>query len=207
MRNAEAGMARRTGMGHGRMVVAAMIALTLAGCASAPVPTFDLSAPTGFTARGGSNGQLVVVSPTALAVLDSEKIVVEPAPGQITYLPDAQWSDKLSSLLQARTVQAFENGSKLRRVARPGDGVAGDYQLNMDIRSFGVKVLPEGTFAVVEISAKLIGSASGKILAARIFSARVPLASVSSTSATSALDQASNQVLIELVRWASAAQG
>ncbi len=182
-------------------------ATALAACSPPPLPTFDLSAPRDFSARGGTNGQLIVVAPTALAVLDSEKIVVEPAPGQLTYLPDAQWSDRLSSLLQARMIQAFENGSKLRRVSRPGDGVSGDYQLNTDVRMFGVKVLPEGTFAVVEISAKLIGIASGRILAAKIFSARVPLASVSGASATAGLDQASNQVLIDLVRWASAAQG
>lgn len=187
------------------MVMAAVS--VLAGCASAPVPTFDLSAPTGFTARGGGNGQLIVVAPTALAVLDSEKIVVESAPGQITYLTDAQWSDRLSSLVQARMIQAFENGSKMRRVARPGDGVAGDYQLSTDIRTFGIKVTPEGAFASVEISAKLIATAGGRIIAAKVFSARVPVASVSGVTASTGLDQASNQVLIDLVRWASAAQG
>lgn len=187
------------------MVLIALSGLT--GCAAGPVPTFDLSAPTGFTARGGGTGQLIVVAPTALAVLDSEKIVVEAAPGQITYLTDAQWSDRLSSLLQARMIQAFENGSKMRRVARPGDGVAGDYQLSTDIRTFGVKVTPEGTFAAVEISAKLIATAGGRIIAARIFTARVPISSVSGITASTGLDQASNQVLIEMVRWASAAQG
>ncbi|MGU3493647.1 ABC-type transport auxiliary lipoprotein family protein [Xanthobacteraceae bacterium A53D] len=198
-------MTRRAGMTKARMLLAAALALSLAACSSGPVPTFDLSAPSGFAARGNAGGQLIVVSPTALAVLDSEKIVVEPAPGQITYLTDAQWSDRLSALVQTRTIQAFENGNKLRRVARPGDGVTGDTQLNMDIRSFGVKVLPEGTYAVVEVSAKLVGTQSGRIIAARIFSARVPVSSVTGPVATAALDQASNQVLIDLVRWASLA--
>lgn len=197
-------LARRT---LSRLLMVGAALSILAGCASAPVPTFDLSAPTGFTARGGGNGQLIVVAPTALAVLDSEKIVVEAAPGQITYLTDAQWSDRLSALLQARIIQAFENSSKLRRVARPGDGVAGDYQLSTDIRSFGIKVSPEGAFATVEISAKLIATAGGRIVAAKVFSARVPVSSVTGVTASTGLDQASNQVLIELVRWASAAQG
>ncbi|BAF88214.1 ABC-type uncharacterized transport system protein [Azorhizobium caulinodans ORS 571] len=207
MRDSGAEGTQRFGVGRGRAVLGVFLTLALAGCASAPIPTYDLSAPTGFAARGGGNGQLVVVTPTALAVLDSEKIVVEPTPGQVTYLPEAQWSDRLTSLLQARTIQAFENSSRQRRVARPGDGVTGDYQLNMDVRSFGIKVLPEGTFAVVEISAKLIATQTGRIVSARIFSARVPVASVSGTSATTALDQASNQVLMELVRWANGAQG
>lgn len=186
-----------------RPAIALLAALALSACASAPVPTFDLSAPTNFTARGTGTGQLIVATPTALAVLDTEKILVEPAPGQITYLGDAQWGDKLPSLLQARMVQAFENGSKLRRVARPGDGVSAEYQLNIDIRTFGVRVENGTTTAVVELSAKIIGNAAGRILAAQVFSARVPIATMNGATVTAALDAASNQVLVEIVRWAS----
>lgn len=186
-----------------RAVTVALAVTGLAACSSNPIPTFDLSAPSQFTAKGGGTGQLVVVMPTALAALDTEKILVEPAPGQISYLSDAQWADRLPPLLQARTIQAFENGSRLARVARPGDGVSGDYQLNMDIRTFGVRVEPSGAQAVVEISAKVIGNQAGRIVAARVFTARVPIASVTGPDVARALDEASDQVLIEMVRWAA----
>ncbi|OYZ80109.1 MAG: ABC transporter [Rhizobiales bacterium 24-66-13] len=186
-----------------RPLLALMAALALAACASAPVPTFDLSAPGNFTARGAGSGQMVVPIPTALAALDTEKILVEPAPGQITYLADAQWGDRLPALLQARMIQAFENGSKLRRVARPGDGITAEYQLNIDIRTFGVRVENGTSTAVVELSAKIIGNAAGRILAAQVFSARVPVATVNGATVAAALDAASNQVLVEIVRWAS----
>lgn len=186
-----------------RAVTVALAVTGLAACASNPIPTFDLSAPTQFTAKGGGSGQLVVVMPTALAALDTEKILVEPAPGQISYLSDAQWADRLPPLLQARTIQAFENGSRLSRVARPGDGISGDYQLNMDIRTFGVRIEPSGALAVVEISAKVIDNQAGRIVAARIFSARVPISSVTGPAVAQALDEASDQVLIDMVRWAA----
>jgi cholesterol transport system auxiliary component len=131
------------------------------------------------------------------------RLLVEPTPGQISYLSDAQWADRLPPLLQARTIEAFENGSRLARVARPGDGVSGDYQLSMDIRTFGVRVEPAGAQAVVEISAKVIGNQAGRIVAARIFTARVPIASVTGPAVAQALDEASDQVLIEMVRWAA----
>jgi len=181
-----------------------VLASGLAACSSNPVPTFDLSAPNHFTAGGGGAGIMVVVVPTALSALDTEKILVEPAPGQITYLSDAQWADRLPALLQARTIQAFENGSKLRRVARPSDGVTGDYQLNMDIRTFGVQVRPNGPQAVVEISAKVIVLATGRIAAAQVFVAEVPLSGTGGAAVASGLDQASNDVLLKIVRWASA---
>lgn len=179
------------------------LALALAACSAAPTPTYNLSAPSAFSAGGGGNGQLVVLAPTALAVLDTDKIVVEPGGGQVTYLADAQWSDRLPALLQARMIQAFENGSKLRRVARPGDGVNADYQLVTDIRAFGLKITPEGPVAVVELSAKLIGNRSGRILAAEVFRAGVPATGTTGEAATTALDRASDEVLIALVRWAS----
>lgn len=178
--------------------------LALAGCGSTPVPTYNLSAPSGFTTGGGGSGQLVVVAPTALAVLNTDKVMVEPAPGQVAYLADAQWSDNLPALLQARTIQAFENASKLRRVARPGDGVNAEYQLVIDIRTFALRITDQGPVAVVELSAKLIGTQSGRILAAQVFRAAVPAASTSGPVATAALDAAQEQVLVSMVRWASA---
>ena len=116
------------------LLFGAALTLALAGCGSTPTPTYNLSAPSGFTAGGSGNAQMVVVAPNALAVLNTDKVMVEPGPGQVAYLSDAQWSDTLPALLQARTIQAFENASKLRRVARPGDGVNADYQLVIDIR-------------------------------------------------------------------------
>ncbi|WP_245504841.1 ABC-type transport auxiliary lipoprotein family protein [Aquabacter spiritensis] len=179
------------------------LCLLLAGCGTAPVPTFDLSAPTAFSARGGG-GQLVVVTPTALAALDTQQILVEPAPGQVTYLPEAQWSDRLPALLQARLIEAFENGSKIRRVARPNDGVAADYQLNVDIRTFGVQIAAGAPDAVVSLSVKVIATASGHIVAAQVFSARVPVSAMNGAGVTAALDAASDTVLRDIVIWASA---
>jgi cholesterol transport system auxiliary component len=186
------------------MVLALGGALALTACGSTPTPTYNLNAPSGFSAGGSGSGQLVVVAPTALAVLNTDKIMVEPGSGQVAYLADAQWSDNLPALLHARTIQAFENASKLRRVARPGDGVTADYTLVTDIRTFALRITDQGPVAVVEISAKLIGTQSGRILAAQVFRAAVPAASTAGPAATAALDQAQEQVLVQMVRWASA---
>ncbi len=191
-------------------VVAAMAAaLLLGGCASLlgggdkAIPTFDLTAPTGFTAPRAGSGQLVISSPTALAVLDTEKIVVEPGAGQITYLDKAQWSDRLPALFQARLIEAFENGSRGRAVARPGDRIVADYLLLTDIRAFGIQTFNGGAEAVVEISAKIVRDNAGRIVAAKVFTARVPSAGTSGAEATIALDAASDKVFVDIVNWAS----
>lgn len=189
---------------------AMMMALGLGGCAQLlaggdkAVPTFDLTAPSDFAAPRSGAGQLVVASPTALQVLDTERIVVEPASGQITYLDKAQWSDRLPALFQARLIQSFENASRGRSVGRPGDSIVANYTLLTDIRSFGIQAFSEGgPEAVVEVSAKIVSADAGRILAARVFKARVAAAGTSGAEATQALDAASDKVFVEIVAWAS----
>ncbi len=183
-----------------RLGFAAGMALFVAACgASTPVPTYDLIAPRDFGPVRQARGLIEVTVPNALQVLDTEKIVVEPQTGVVTYLSDAQWADRLPKLLQARMIEAFENSSRIRTVARAGDRVSADAQLVTDIRQFGI----EGKDAVVELSVKLIGSRGGRINAAKVFTARVPAPSTSGGAAASAINEALNIVLVDIVRWTS----
>nr|WP_281502935.1 ABC-type transport auxiliary lipoprotein family protein [Ancylobacter crimeensis] len=188
-------------------MVLGLAATGLGGCAALlggnqAVPTFDLSAPRAVPVERTGVRVLVISDPTSLAVLNTEKIVVEPQPGQVAYLGNAQWSDRLPPLFQARLIETFENSSRARSVARPGDRVTADYVLLTDIRSFGLQTFasPE---AVVEVSAKIVDDRAGRIVAAKVFTGRAPAGSSSGAEATRALDAASDQVFIELVKWAS----
>ncbi|WP_246251851.1 ABC-type transport auxiliary lipoprotein family protein [Ancylobacter pratisalsi] len=185
------------------------LALALGGCASAlsggdkAVPTFDLTAPNDFSVPNSGRGQLVIAMPTALQVLDTERIVVEPASGQITYLNKAQWGDRLPALFQARLIESFENGSRARAVARADSAITADYLLLTDIRTFGIQTFGGGPEAVVEVSAKIVGNNSGRIAAAQVFRARVAAGGTDGVQATQALDQASDEVFVAIVRWAA----
>jgi cholesterol transport system auxiliary component len=199
---------RRVSRRYGRPPIAAALALALAlaGCAGfgtrAP-STFDLTAAQDFPRRSGpARGQLIVGEPTALAILDSEKIVVKPAQGEVAYLGSAQWSDRLPKLLQARIVQSFENASRLRAVGRPGERLTADFSLVTDVRAFHVAVADNGVFAEVEISAKIVVDKSGRIVAARVFRWTLPAASSEPPAAVAALDDAFHRVVIEMVLWA-----
>ena len=55
--------------------------------------------------------------------------------------------------------------------------------------------------AVVDLSAKLIAEGTGKVVNARIFTARVPVPKVDAQTAATGLDAALSQVLGDLVRW------
>ena len=152
-------------------------------------------------ARGVGRGQLVVVEPTALSVLNTDRIVIR-TQGEIAYLSRAQWSDRLPRLVQSRIVEGFENGSRLRAVGTPGDKLAADYQLVTEVRAFHLSVA-SAPMAEVEISAKVVTDRGGRVLAAKVFRASVPAASTEGPDAVSALDEAFQRVITDLVAWAS----
>jgi cholesterol transport system auxiliary component len=184
--------------------MAAGLALALASCGGATsVPTFDLTAPRSFPhGSGTARGQLVVAEPSALAVLDSDKIMVRPSAGQIATLAGARWSDRLPKLLQQRILQAFENASRLRAVGHPGDRLSADFQLVIDIRAFNMAP-SDPPAAEVELAAKLVSERGGRIVAARVFRALVPAEGTDGPAATAALDAAFARVAVELVLWAT----
>jgi cholesterol transport system auxiliary component len=197
----------------GRAAIVAGLALCAGACGGlgslgggggkTALPTYDLTVSGPFPrATRPPRGLLVVADPTALAVFDSEKIVVRPGVGEIAALSDAQWSDRLPRLVQARVVQAFENANRLRAVGRPSDHLTADYQLLIDIRVFQISATETPT-GDVEIAAKLVGDRSGRIAAARIFRASIPAAATAGPGAVAALDAAFSKVAAELVLWVS----
>lgn len=198
--------ARAAGRSDGRLPLAAAFAgaLLVAGCASSPLITYDLSAPRAGVGGRAGGAQMVVAVPTATSPLDSDRIVVRSPTEGVTLLKGAQWSDQLPQLVQSRLIQTFENGKLLRAVGRPGDRIAADYTLVSEIRRFEIDVATGE--AVVEISAKLVGDRSGRIAAGRIFSARTAGSASDGAAATLALDEAMGKVLREIVAWASAAR-
>jgi cholesterol transport system auxiliary component len=181
-----------------RDVLAALGALALSGCAGSPPPaTFDLTPARNLSRRGG--GAIVVVpEPSAIFALDSERIVVRARTGEITYLPGAQWADRLPRLVQNRLIQSFENAGRAT-VGRPGDRLAATYQLQLDIRLFEVQ--EAGREAVIEWAAKLVDSGSGRIRAARLFAARGAVGSIDGNGVAVALDQALAGAMAETIAW------
>ncbi len=140
-------------------------------------------------------GQIAVPEPSALGALDSDKLSLDPA------APDAlqaAWADALPKLMQARLVQSFENAGLFGSVVR-GDGSTSDYLLQSDLRSFGI-ANDGGPAAELELGVKLL-NAKGRVLAGRIFKAKVPLSSGDAKVAAAGLNEAFGRATQELIGW------
>jgi phospholipid/cholesterol/gamma-HCH transport system substrate-binding protein len=183
-------------------IVAGLERMTGAEAIKNPVMSFDLAAPRAFPPFEKTDGSpLAVAEPTALIVLDTQKLIIRSTSGARTQiLGNAQWSDALPKLVQAKIVQAFENATSPAMIARTGDNLSTDRQLLLDIRSFDL-IAAEKPEALVEFAARIVAGGN-RVVDARTFSAIAPAAAADGPAAAAALNQAFGQVATELVVWA-----
>lgn len=181
--------------------LASFAAAALSGCAAllpqSPNAIYDLSAPPG--AGTGSGGpQVLVPQPATVAALDTNRIAARPSPAEYAYLPDAQWSDTLPKLLQARLIETLEGSGRVRAAGLPGQRLLIDYQLVLDIRAFELR--DEG--AVAEFGVRLMDDRNGRVIRSRVVRSVVPVASTENAAVVAGLDAAMDQAFLEIAGWA-----
>ncbi|MER8422620.1 ABC-type transport auxiliary lipoprotein family protein [Mesorhizobium sp. M1403] len=195
------GSIRSSGLKSG----AVLLALALASCAAlpgggpAPLDTFELSAPS-LEARAHSRRQILIAQPSALKALDSQNIVIKPSPRSIQYLKGAQWADRLPMIVQARLAETFQRSGSFTGVGKPGEGLAIDYQVIVEIRSFEVRV-DGGQHAEVELFVRLLNDRNGEVRASKTFSAIAPVSGNGNQAYVGALDAAFGDAAGQIVRW------
>ena len=183
-------------------IAALLLALSVSACASSKkLDTFDLSSASPDVSSPKKQGrQILIAAPSALKALDGENIVVRSGPNSISFLKGAQWADRLPNIVQSRLVQAFESTGHLGGVGRPGEGLAIDYQVISDIRTFNINV-SSGRIAIVEIAIKILNDKNGTVRAARVFRAKSPVSGEGNASYIAALDRAFDSASSDIVTW------
>jgi cholesterol transport system auxiliary component len=172
---------------------------------SKALDTFELTAPGAGDGRSRSRRQILIAEPSALKALDGQNIVIKPSPGVIQYLAGAQWADRLPRIIQARLAETFQRSGSFGGVGRPGEGLAIDYQVIVEVRAFEVEVGADGRErASVELFVRLLNDRNGVVRASRSFTATAPVSGSGNNAYVAALDQAFNEVATAIVRWASA---
>ena len=112
-----------------------------AGASTPKLDTYELTAP---TPEGGSrHGRLQVLIAEPIGAEGSrwpEHRHHDLLRASIQYLKGAQWADRLPKVVQARLADTFQKSGRFGGVGRPGEGLAIDYQVIVDIRAFEVRV-------------------------------------------------------------------
>lgn len=185
---------------------AALLACLLGGCAllpgggPAPLDTYELSTPAVAARQARGKTQILVAEPVALKALDSQNIVISSSPGSIEYLGGAQWADRLPRIVQTRLVESFQRSGGFGGVGRPGEGLAIDYQVIVEVREFGIAVNGRSN-AVVRLFVKLLNDRTGSVRATREFRKTSPVSGATNDDYVEALNAAFGGAATDIVAW------
>ena len=169
------------------------------GGAKPAVRIFELGAASAFPRIAAiPQGLLQIPEPTALANLESEKILAGGA--DKGRLDDGQWPDALTRVVQAGLVRSFENAGYRHVIGRAPDGAKSDFQLLIDIRKFEVAQSPT-PHAEVVLAARIMKT-DGSLTEAHPFAAEVPATGLTAEPAAEALRAAFAKVAVDVVVWA-----
>lgn len=146
--------------------------------------------------------QLVVLRPNAERLVNSARIVVRPTPGELQMYKGATWSQPAPDILQDAVVRTLEDSRKLAGVSRRGGGIAGDYDLALDIRRFDADYAGGASpSAVIEVSASLIHNADNRMVATQVFRQATPAGGTAIVEVHRAFEQSLSAVTRDIAGW------
>jgi phospholipid/cholesterol/gamma-HCH transport system substrate-binding protein len=165
---------------------------------------YDLSAADGFaTPRRPLPAGLVIAEPTATTRLQTQRFLFAGGEEGEGDFDNAQWSDSLPALIQAKLLQSFENYDIAHAPVRADLGNEGGLRLQIDLRQFDITGTPEPR-ANVALSAKLVEA--GHLKAARVFQQSVALDALTPAKAAAGFNRAFDALARDLVPWTASPQ-
>ena len=171
------------------------------GAAPARKTIYDLSPVVRFDAPVHPLKQsLVIAEPTAITALQTQRFLF--AAGSDQEFPDAQWSDSLPQLVQAKLLQSFENYDIAHPPFRPDSAPEGSLRLLLDLRQFEIVTSPQPHVAIA-LSAKLM-DAVGHLRVAQVFQQEAPVETLAPAPAAKALNAAFDRLARDLILWTAA---
>jgi phospholipid/cholesterol/gamma-HCH transport system substrate-binding protein len=197
-------LARNSGKVDG--ILAGLERMTGGSTNPAEMPVYDLAAARDLPPAPAEppSWLLVVPEPTTLMGFNTDKILLQPSEGESVPVANARWGDNLPILMQARVIQSFENAGYAKSVSRTRDGVAGDYQLILDIRRFGISTSAQPPSAEIDFIAKLVDK-DGKIVNASTFQGSAPVKGEGPQAYVVAVDEAFVKLAQDLIGWVTTA--
>ncbi|HET7884826.1 MAG TPA: ABC-type transport auxiliary lipoprotein family protein [Bradyrhizobium sp.] len=141
---------------------------------------------------------LAIAEPTATARLQTQRFLFASDEEQHEAFENAQWSDSLPALIQARLLQSFENYDIAHAPIRADSINPAETRLVIDLRQFEIGVDPGK--ATIALSAKIINGA-GQVKTARLFEASAPLDGLTPAAAVAGFNRAFDELGRSLILW------
>ena len=144
---------------------------------------------------------LRLATPQASQVLGSARIAVVARANQISGYKGARWSDPVPALLRDRLLDAFQADGRVLALSSEAKPLYADLLLVSELHAFQAEYREGGVQVSIRLDARLVRSASQRIVATRRFEVLQPVAGDQLAQVIPAFGQASDRLAAQLVDW------
>lgn len=207
-------MNRKTPRAIAKVLAATALALSLSAC----ITVFPESKPVGLyrfgqpevSAPKGPAGPMVGVlkAPTVFTRASAGDRMLTIRNGEVAYIADARWVSPAFVLFEEAVANAFQAEPGRARLIGRGEVSKADLALRLEVRAFeaqyvnGPKAAPE---VIVRVRGVLNRNQDRALVGDKVFETRVEANENRVSAIVSAYDQATAQVLADVVAWVNAA--
>ena len=145
---------------------------------------------------------LAIARPGEGRMGDGARIVVSPVPGELQVYRAALWARTPGEMVEDALLRTLEASGKIPLVTRQGSGIATDYRLVLEIRTFKAdyagKAIPA---AVLEVNAKLLRMRDQAVAGSRTFHQSQPATGTEVAQVADAFTQALGPLGHDIAGW------
>lgn len=163
--------------------------------------TGDASATAVPAAAGAQAWSLRVVRPAAGVHLAGQRIVVMPEDNRVSVYQGAGWSDPAPVLVRDRVLEAFRADGRVGALSSDERQLHADFELDSDLRAFQSEYRGGRPEAVLRLDARLVHTASRRIVASRTFEQRQPTEDPAVPAVVQAFGTAADRLSAAVVNW------
>lgn len=163
--------------------------------------TGDASATAVPAAAGAQAWSLRVVRPAAGVHLAGQRIVVMPDDNRVSVYQGAGWSDPAPVLVRDRVLEAFRADGRVGALSSDERQLHADFELDSDLRAFQSEYRGGRPEAVLRLDARLVHTASRRIVASRTFEQRQPTEDPAVPAVVQAFGTAADRLSAAVVDW------
>ncbi len=160
---------------------------------SSATPSSAPAAPASWSLR--------IARPAAGVHLSGQRIVVVPEDNRISVYKGAGWSDPAPVLVRDRLLDAFRADGRIAALSSDDKQLQADFELDSDLRAFQSEYRDGRPEAVVRLDARLVHTATRRIVASRSFALSAPAADAAVPAVVQAFGSAGDRLAAEVVEW------
>lgn len=184
---------------------ALLLATACTNLAGPPAHLYALSAlPADGQAQMKTEPVIVIEEFSANRSLNTDRMPVMAVGNEIQYIGGSRFADRIPALLQSVLAQSVENVAGYPAISGQASGLYSQYLLRGTIRRFEVDVTgaDTGKQVVIDLGVRIVDFRSSRLLSVKHFTVRQPVGAMDAATVAAAFDEATANLLGEVVSWA-----